>query len=33
MFRCSNIILGGGDPEYVPVDTDPVLELLSAGQS
>ena len=33
MFRCSNIILSRGDPEYVPEDTDPVVDLLNAGQT
>lgn len=32
VFRCSNIILSGGDPEYVPVGTDPVLAFITAGQ-
>jgi len=33
VFRCSNTILSGGDPEFAPVDTDPVLDLLNAGQT
>jgi cytochrome P450 len=32
VYRCSNIILGGADPEFISVDKDPILELLSAGQ-
>jgi methyl-branched lipid omega-hydroxylase len=33
VFRCSNIILSNGDPEYIPADKDPILELLAAGQA
>lgn len=32
VFRCSNIILSSGDPEYVPAGSDPVLAFLEAGQ-
>jgi methyl-branched lipid omega-hydroxylase len=32
VFRCSNIILSNGDPEYVPEGSDPVLAFLQAGQ-
>ncbi len=32
VFRCSNIILSSGDPEYIPEGTDPVLAFLNAGQ-
>ena len=32
VLRCSNIILSGGDPEYIPEGTDPVLAFLNAGQ-
>ena len=31
VFRCSNIILSMGDPEYVPEGTDPLLAFMSAG--
>ncbi len=33
VFRCSNAILSGGDPEYLPEGHDPVVELLDAGQT
>ncbi len=32
VFRCSNIILSGGDPEFFPVGVDPVLVYAEAGQ-
>jgi methyl-branched lipid omega-hydroxylase len=32
VFRCSNVILSNGDPEYVPEGTDPVLAFINAGQ-
>jgi cytochrome P450 len=32
VFRCSNIILSDGDPEYVPEENDPVLAFIEAGQ-
>ncbi len=32
VFNCSNVILSGGDPEFIPVDKDPVLAGLEAGQ-
>jgi cytochrome P450 len=32
VFRCSNVILSNGDPEYVPEDSDPVLAFITAGQ-
>ncbi len=32
VLRCSNIILSGGDPEYVPEGGDPVLAFITAGQ-
>jgi methyl-branched lipid omega-hydroxylase len=32
VFRCSNVILSNGDPEYVPEGTDPVLAFITAGQ-
>ncbi|MBV8462054.1 MAG: cytochrome P450 [Acidimicrobiales bacterium] len=32
VFRCSNVILSGGDPEYFPQDVDPIVALLQAGQ-
>lgn len=32
VFRCSNVILSGGDPEYIPEGNDPVLAFLEAGQ-
>jgi cytochrome P450 len=31
VFRCSNVILSMGDPEYVPEGTDPILAFMSAG--
>jgi cytochrome P450 len=31
VFRCSNIILSMGDPEYIGEDTHPILAFLSAG--
>ncbi len=31
VFRCSNVILGAGDPEYVPEGADIVAALLGAG--
>jgi len=31
VFRCSNIILSMGDPEYVPEGDDPVLAFINAG--
>ena len=33
VFRCSNLILGGADLEYIPEGKDPFLELLGAGQT
>jgi len=33
VFRCSNIILSNGDPEYNPEGSDPIVELLNAGQT
>jgi methyl-branched lipid omega-hydroxylase len=32
VFRCSNIILSNGDPEYVPEGSDPVLAFIESGQ-
>ncbi|MGB7053271.1 MAG: cytochrome P450 [Acidimicrobiales bacterium] len=32
VFRCSNVILSNGDPEYIPEGSDPVLAFLQAGQ-
>ena len=32
VFRCSNIILSNGDPEYIPEGSDPVLAFIEAGQ-
>ena len=32
VLRCSNVILSGGDPEYVPEGADPVLAFIDAGQ-
>jgi cytochrome P450 len=32
VFRCSNIILSGGDPEYFPEGIDPVLVYADAGR-
>ncbi len=32
VFRCSNVILSNGDPEYIPEDADPVLAFINAGQ-
>ena len=32
VFRCSNIILSNGDPEYIPQGIDPVLVYVEAGQ-
>ncbi len=32
VFRCSNIILSNGDPEYIPEGSDPVLAFINAGQ-
>jgi cytochrome P450 len=32
VLRCSNIILSGGDPEYVAEGSDPVLAFMTAGQ-
>ncbi len=32
VFRCSNVILSGGDPEYIPPGTDPVVAFMQAGQ-
>lgn len=32
VFRCSNVILSGGDSEYIPEGNDPVLAFLEAGQ-
>ncbi len=31
VLRCSNVILSGGDPEFVPEGTDPVLAYAAAG--
>ncbi len=31
VLRCSNVILSGGDPEFVPEGTDPVLSYAAAG--
>jgi len=31
VFRCSNVILSMGDPEYVPEGTDPILAFMGAG--
>ena len=31
VLRCSNVILSGGDPEYVPADGDPVGAFINAG--
>jgi cytochrome P450 len=33
VFRCSNIILSNGDPEYIAAGDDPIVELLGAGQT
>jgi cytochrome P450 len=33
VFRCSNVILSQGDPEYIPEGADVAAELLQAGQS
>jgi cytochrome P450 len=32
VFRASNIILSEGDPEYIPEDANPLVEVLGAGQ-
>jgi cytochrome P450 len=32
VFRCSNVILSSGDPEYIPEGSDVVLKFLEAGQ-
>ena len=32
VLRCSNVILSGGDPEFVPEGTDPVVAFMTAGQ-
>ncbi len=32
VFRCSNVILSNGDPEFIPEGNDPVLAFLEAGQ-
>jgi len=32
VFNCSNVILSGGDTEFIPEGTDPVLAGLTAGQ-
>ncbi len=32
VFRCSNVILSNGDPEYIPEGTDAVMAFLNAGQ-
>ncbi|MGO8872637.1 MAG: cytochrome P450 [Acidimicrobiales bacterium] len=32
VFRCSNVILSNGDPEYVAEGSDPVLAFIGAGQ-
>ncbi len=32
VFRCSNVILSNGDPEYIPEGTDPVMAFINAGQ-
>ncbi|HEV3280003.1 MAG TPA: cytochrome P450 [Acidimicrobiales bacterium] len=32
VFRCSNIILSNGDPEYIPEGNDPVVAFIEAGQ-
>ncbi len=32
VFRCSNVILSSGDPEYIPEGSDVVIKLLEAGQ-
>ncbi len=32
VFRCSNVILSAGDPEYIPEGDDPVMAFLNAGQ-
>jgi methyl-branched lipid omega-hydroxylase len=31
VFRCSNVILSMGDPEYVPEGTDPLIAFMNAG--
>jgi cytochrome P450 len=31
VFRCSNVILSNGDPEYIPEGSDPVLAFIEAG--
>jgi cytochrome P450 len=33
VLRATNIILSGGDPEFVPEDVNPILAFLEAGQS
>lgn len=32
VFRCSNVILSEGDPEYIPDEVDPIAAFLQAGQ-
>ena len=32
VFRCSNVILSNGDPEYIPEGQDPIVALLGVGQ-
>ncbi len=32
VFRCSNVILSNGDPEYIPEGEDPIVALLGVGQ-
>ncbi len=32
VFRCSNVILSSGDPEYIPEGSDPVMAFIEAGQ-
>ncbi len=32
VLRCSNVILSGGDPEFLPEGTDPVMAFMQAGQ-
>jgi methyl-branched lipid omega-hydroxylase len=32
VFRCSNVILSNGDPEYIPEGSDPVMAFVNAGQ-
>ena len=32
VFRCSNVILSSGDPEYIPEGSDVLLKFLEAGQ-